>query len=346
MAIVAEEQDNEMLDAQGLMWTEIAAGIAVLLFGLSLYGLLHMRSRMKHARTWDKVAGVITASGVDQPAAHVSDDQNDATPVIRYRYRVGGRDFESDKVNVGGLAMTTRVLATRMAARYPVGARVDVYVDPATPTEALLEPAAPENFAAIVVFTTVFALIALTLTAHALTGHVLYAGNGVPLFTFVFPIVALVAGAGCIGAYVRTLRLARASLQWPKAAGTITHSDVVEEIVEEKPDEDEKSNVRKLRHRYQLDLRYAYTIGERDFVGTDINWGGTAIYGLRELAEKAASLYRPGQNVTVHYDPDHPRHAVLEPASRQGTTALLLGAALCLIVGGILGAFLIKAAFG
>src|SRR3954452_24175697 len=109
-----------MLNAQQLIWTQIAAGIAVLLFGLMLFNLIRMRGRMQAARSWDKVEGIITVSEVDRPAAHASDAQNDAKPVIRYRYRAGGQELEGDKVAVGGIAMTTRVLAAMLAGRYPV----------------------------------------------------------------------------------------------------------------------------------------------------------------------------------------------------------------------------------
>ena len=77
---------------------------------------------------------------MDQPPSHVSDDLNDATPVIRYRYRVGGQDLEGDQVRIGGIALTTRVLAGGLVARYPVGARVDVHIDPNDLKNALLEP--------------------------------------------------------------------------------------------------------------------------------------------------------------------------------------------------------------
>jgi hypothetical protein len=75
MAVVAEAQGNRMLNAQQLMWTQIAAGIAVLLFGLTLFNLIRMRGRMVAARSWDKVEGIITVSRVDQPTAHSSDDR-------------------------------------------------------------------------------------------------------------------------------------------------------------------------------------------------------------------------------------------------------------------------------
>src|SRR6186713_1430518 len=77
MAVAAEAQGDRMLNAQQLMWTQIAAGIAVLLFGLTLFNLARMWGRMQAARSWDRVEGIITVSRVDQPAAHASDDRND-----------------------------------------------------------------------------------------------------------------------------------------------------------------------------------------------------------------------------------------------------------------------------
>lgn len=334
-----------MLNAHQLMWTQIAAGISVLLFGLMLFNLVRMWGRMQAARSWDKVEGIITVSRVDRPATHASDDRNDARPIIRYRYHVGGQELEGDKVFVGGIVMTTGVLAEKLAGRYPVGAHVDVHVDPKHPTEALLEPAAAQNVAALVAFTIVFGFIAATLTAHSLAGRVLYADHNVPLFAFALPIIVLIGSVFCVAEYVRTRRLASASLRWPTAAGRITRCDVIEEIIEERSDNDDKPTTTKLRHRYQVDLRYAYRVGKRDFIGTEVNWGGTMISGLREVAEKAAARHRPGQNVKVYYDPDQPGQAVLEPASREGALGPLIGAAVCAIVGGIFLTILLKIGF-
>ena len=333
-----------MLDAHQLLWTQIAAGIFLLLFASMLFNLLRMRSRMQAASQWDKIEGVITVSRVDQPPAHVSDDLNDATPVIRYRYRVGGQDLESDQVRIGGIALTTRVLAGRLVARYPVGARVDVHIDPDDSKNAVLDPSQQSNLGALIALTVLFGIIATVLTAHSIAGHVLYANNGVPLFAFALPLLVLLFAVLCIGAFVRARRQASASMRWPTVAGTITKSDVIEECIEDKEDDD-KSIIRKT-YRYQVDLRYAYQVGKRDFVGTAANWGGTAIYGLREVAEKAASRYGVGQPVTVYYDPEQPANAVLEPESREGSLMPLIVAAICAVLGGAFLAFLIKIGFG
>src|ERR1700748_2911354 len=84
-------QGIPMLDAHQLLWTQIAAGVCLLIFGGLLFNLSRMRGRMRAASTWSKVEGVIIASMVQQPPSHLFDDLNDATPLIRYRYRTGGQ---------------------------------------------------------------------------------------------------------------------------------------------------------------------------------------------------------------------------------------------------------------
>lgn len=333
-----------MLDAHQLLWTQIAAGVCLLMFAGMLFNLVRLRGQMQAAKNWEKVEGAITVSSVEQSPVHVSDDLNDATPVIRYRYHAGGQDFESDQIRIGGQPLTTRVLAGRQVARYPVGARVDVFIDPNDAKNGLLEPGQQGNLAAQLAFTIVFGIVAAILVAHALAGHVLYTGNGVPLFAFALPGLAILAAVFSVAAFARERRLASASRRWPTVSGTITASGVIEEQIEDTSNND-RSIIRMI-HRYQVDLRYAYQVGKRDFVGTTANWGWTAVYGLRELAEKAASQYRQGQPVTVYYDPEQPGNAVLEPDSRQGSLAPLVFAAICAVAGGAFLAFFVKVGFG
>jgi hypothetical protein len=334
-----------MLDAQQLLWTQIAAGVCLLILGALLFNLMRMRGHMQAARNWDKIEGVITVSRVDQPPQHASDDLNDATPIIRYRYRAGGQDLEGDQLAIGGQAMMTRVLAAKLVGRYPVGAHVDVYVDPKNPTQVLLEPAEPRNITALVALTLTFGLAAAVLIAHSIAGRVLYTNKGVPLFLFPLPILALLGAICGVVAFFRARQRANASTRWPTAAGIVTASNVIEEAIAEKSDDDKSVVAPKMIHRYQVDLRYAYQVDKRDFVGTEANWGMTAIYGRRDVAEKAAGRYRLGQPVTVYYDPERPRTAVLEPDSRAGSSAPLILAALCAVVGGILSAFFIVVGF-
>jgi len=332
-----------MLDAHQLLWTQIAAGVCLLNFVGLLFRLVRLRGETQSAGKWDKVEGLIVASEVDQPPPHMSDDQDDATPVIRYRYRINGQDLEGDRIRVGGVPMTTRLLAMQQVARYPLGAHVDVYVNPKNPKRALLEPRAQNNIVGTIVFAVVFGVIALVLTAHGIAGRVLYTDNGVPLFGFALPGVSFLIAILGVVSFVRTRQLASASRRWPSVSGTITTSSVVEEVIED--DSDKDSTIRRKIHRYHLDLRYAYRVGARDYVGTSVGFGWTAIYGARDQAETAASQYRPGEPVTVYYDPDQPGTAVLEPDNRKGSFAPLVFSAIFAIAGAIMLAFFIKVGF-
>jgi hypothetical protein len=62
-----------MLDPQHLLWTQIAAGVCLLIFAGQLFNLFQMRSQMRAAASWEMTEGVITVSRVDQPPSHVSD---------------------------------------------------------------------------------------------------------------------------------------------------------------------------------------------------------------------------------------------------------------------------------
>jgi Protein of unknown function (DUF3592) len=332
-----------MLGATQLLWTQIAAGVCLLLFAGSLYNLMRLRGRLAASKSWIKTDGEIIASAVKLPLSHTSDDQDDADAVIRYRYRVGGQNYESDSIKIGGQTSMARGFADALVAKYPVGARIDVHYDPRNPENAALEPHKQDNLVPHLVFAIVFGAIAGILAAHAIAGKVLYTDNGVPLFAFAFPIVAFLVAIFSVVSFVNGRRQAKASAQWPTASGTITTSDIVEEEIEDRKDD---SNIVRIIRRYRVDLRYAYRVGRRDFVGTAWSWGWTPIYGLRELAEKVTGKYPNGQTVTVYYDPAQPDNAVLEPGNRQGSVAPLVFGGIFAVAGALILAFFVNVGFG
>ena len=56
------------------------------------------------------------------------------TPLVLYAYQVGGEVFQGNRVRVSGA-----VNASGTVARYPAGACVTVYYDPANPASSALE---------------------------------------------------------------------------------------------------------------------------------------------------------------------------------------------------------------
>ena len=340
-----------MLDASQLFYTQIAAGVCLLIFAGLAYNLLRLRRQMEASKAWIKSDGDIVASEAKIRLSHTSDDQDDVDAVIRYRYRVGGQINESDCIKLGGQPMMSRAFAEALVAKYPVGASVDVYYDPHDPKSAVLEPRKLDNLAAQFVFTIAFGVIAVILIAHAVAGKVLYAGNGVPLFAYALPLVAFIVAGLSIVAFVKGRRKAKASAQWPTSPGTITTSAVIEEKIEDKKtDSDDSSGFSQRQQRftlrYRVDLRFAYRVGQRDYVGTTWAWGWTPIYGRRELAEQVISKYSKGQQVAVYYDPAQPGIAVLDPANRQGSLAPLVFGAIFAVGGALLLAFFMNVGFG
>ena len=333
-----------MLDPNQLFWTRIAAGVCLTIFSLSSWAVLRARSQITASKTWQKIEGEIVSADVEQPQSHFSDDLDDAKPVIRYRYRAGGRDLQGARIGLGGQPLTTRVLAGAMAARYPVGARVDVFVDPRDPESAALEPRNSGNFVAQLALTVAFGVIAAILTAHAVAGQVLYSSNGVPLFAYALPALALFLAAVAFAAYFRGRAQGMASARWPTATGKVVNSSVIEETIN-KADDDNKGTIRTTT-RYYVDFRYSYQVGGRDFVGAARNWAWKPVFGRRDLADKEAAVYASGQMVVVHYDPEQPGSAVLEPGDRQGALTPLVFGAVAAVVGAAILAYLFEVGFG
>ena len=70
-------------------------------------------------------------------------DRTGYVPEIRYKYFIGGKELEGDRVYNGDAWNRKEKVIARLVDRYPPGARVRVFVDPARPGEAVLEPGSP-----------------------------------------------------------------------------------------------------------------------------------------------------------------------------------------------------------
>jgi Protein of unknown function (DUF3592) len=310
-----------MLSPDHLMWTRICAGIALFLVANFAYALWKARRGSASSKSWPTVPGAITASAVKVPRALTSDEDTDCSVEIRYSYRVGAKDYEGKRIHSGRDAMTTRLIAEEVTAKYPVGSHVDVHYRPDRPGTAVLEPRDTANLAALIAFLVVFSCIAGVLIVHSIAGKVIYLHEGgVPLFAFLLPLAAITVGVGGVYDFLRMRRTLSESARWPQAAGTITTSDVVAFQDTERDSDDRERSVTK----YRAAIRFAYQVGAREFHSSRWSWGWTAIYGTPEGAQKIVDAHPKGKAVPVFYDPKQPESAVLEPANRQGTLAPLI----------------------
>ncbi|SHL57936.1 Protein of unknown function [Bradyrhizobium lablabi] len=305
-----------MLSANALLWTRIGALVAFLIAANLVYALWKARRQASSIRQWLIVPGEIIACEVTAPKVHTSDEETDCSVNLRYRYRVGLKDFEGSHIHAGREAMTTRLLAEQTAAKYPVGSRVDVHYRENHPATSVLEPKDPRSLSALIAFLALFAWIALVLVVHSIAGHVLLLRDGgVPFFALMLPIGCTVIGILGLRSYLQTRRKLQSSAKWPTAAGTITDSEVIESQNTETDDKGRET----VNTEYRVDIRFAYKVGLREFHSSNWKWGWTAIYRNREKPEKIVAAHPAGKSVQVFYDPNEPATAVLEPANPQGT---------------------------
>lgn len=94
------------------------------------------------ARDWPSVPGQIVES---RPATRFVQQGNRQIRVVdlvlRYDYQVSGRTWSSDRVSATSLSSEQ---VPELLQRYPVGASVQVYVNPTHPEQAVLQPAPPD----------------------------------------------------------------------------------------------------------------------------------------------------------------------------------------------------------
>lgn len=89
-------------------------------------------------RRWVRTSGTVTGAFIAERKA--IDHPSHYAPEIQYEYEFDGRNFVGKRIGVIGTAAPHRAHARAVLERYPVGALIDVYVDPSKPSRAVLEP--------------------------------------------------------------------------------------------------------------------------------------------------------------------------------------------------------------
>jgi hypothetical protein len=169
-----------------------AAGVTVLIFGMAQI------NKAKASAHWPSVAGVIKFSEIRSETRTRTDstssrqdrngnggvtinigtdsDRNTRTETthyadIGYAYAVDGAAFNETRVNFGSNGSGSWAKVQDVVDRYPVGKTVDVFYNPAKPSESVLEPGMTGGAYFLPVFGGVFALIgvgAIVATAIAM----------------------------------------------------------------------------------------------------------------------------------------------------------------------------------
>jgi hypothetical protein len=97
------------------------------------------------AQAWPSASGVVLSAQVETRSAWDSTSGADSTsfhPAITYEYEVNGQRYRGDRLRASDSFYSMGMLpgsAQAVVNRYPVGAPVTVYYNPANPQEAVLE---------------------------------------------------------------------------------------------------------------------------------------------------------------------------------------------------------------
>ena len=135
-----------LLSGFGILTGMIGAACTIIVPVLLLGGIgffLYKRSQQSNtarqaAQSWLSTTGPVLMSSVQ---SRRSGNSTSTFPVVVYQYEVNGKTHQSQTIKAGEQFMNVRILgqADATAARYPIGANVTVYYNPANPAESALE---------------------------------------------------------------------------------------------------------------------------------------------------------------------------------------------------------------
>ncbi len=123
-----------------------------------------------------------------------------------------------------------------------------------------------------------------------------------------FGVIAFAIGVAVYAVQFRQGLRADASKKWPTSAATILSS-----ALEQSPGN---------KRRYRAAVQYRYRVAGKDHESSRVFWGGSE--GRQRPMASVVSSYPEGATVTIHYDPQNPAEAVIDPTQNVGSRPLVL----------------------
>jgi hypothetical protein len=135
----------------------IVLGSGAFLLGLALMIWITVTKRRGHGTpNWPKVEGYVLSATAVELERETSDGMvSTFTPIVRYEYEVVDTRYTSARLNF--LSDEHRTFKDRRAAgqvvsKYPAGAAVDVFYNPANPKQAALDVPKPAAHNAVLTY--------------------------------------------------------------------------------------------------------------------------------------------------------------------------------------------------
>lgn len=243
----------------------------------------------------------VRSSGVGSDSSDTTEMRN--FPAITFEYKVGGKKFQSSRYSVQENLGNFEVAET--LARFPRGADVTVFYNPADPGKAVIERTMPDGafkfmfqLSAGLVIGTLVLVFSVGGVLEAIRPHLPKPQNlGAAAVLLFMGLFALRMGFA-------QKSMAEQAAKWPVTAGRIDSSGL--QALRN------HSGYRRWRTVFKSRIVYSYGVAGQRYSADRVTFGATVTATLPGLVSGQARGYVEGSKVDVHYDPANPASAVLE----------------------------------
>ena len=130
--------------------------------------------KARQSESWPSTEGEIAHSAILYQTDTTATSNGVATykADVAYRYKVNGANYSSSKVALLDLASSSGRGQQSIVQRYPDKSKVDVYYNPADPSEAILEPGSVGGINFLYLIGGIFATAGVFFLVMSLTGHI------------------------------------------------------------------------------------------------------------------------------------------------------------------------------
>ncbi len=294
----------------------VAVTVIVMPIPLAIAVMAVLRSlQTRRAARWSVGRARILRSETTVERRHFTGDATKVVnvPAIEYEFSVGREKHRGSQVSISDTVDLDSTLQ-----RYPVGAEVPVFYEPADPKNCVLEREAPmaEKWIWLVAggglavgATLVYVILHLSALEDRLAPLLPPGGR---------PLLALMStGFGLFMLLFFLVEWRQASLAagWPVADGRVVSSGT------------ESTQTLANRQRVTLHravIEYSYRANGREYHSGRTSFGAD-VSGAEGAAKARAARYPVGAAVVVHYDPSNPSNAVIETHATLNWLLAVLG---------------------
>ncbi len=284
---------------------------------------------VSRARTWVATTGTVTESKVRSHRNRSSDgDSFESMPLVTYEYTVESKKYRGTRINFAEKISGEDVALT--LNRYREGKIVQVYYNPAKPSEAVLERELPSGIFKIlgVIVLVILGLglaapFAFDFISRRVASFAPNSDNAAPA-TILFG----------MGLFALLIAYTIQKQVWATKDWSVTPGKILDTSVQARESWDSDGHYRTL---YNSEIVYSFVVRGQQYISDRVSLGGKfrgrIAGGVPGFVKKGLEKYPVGASVQVYYNPLNPSECVLE--RRASGMWLLLLIALALVGGAV-----------